>query len=259
MIKKNNKKAMTMKMIVMLIIALLAGLILMITAAQIAFKSREKADTEICRFSVVLNSKIRDGTYSVVENTPIECIATEYEAEDDFNIFQDMNMIAEQLDNCWYKTGAGELEVFGREGGGEQNHCLVCSEFFTKNDIKLDELKVAIETRNSNWYKKKKLNEYLSFREKPFELKLVDENGDIKSETIKGSDHNNYLVMYRRQQLTRFDEWLNIAKNKGKSFFDFETEEGDQRVFIVNEDGLSRLKEKDFKCNQLLWQKEVVS
>lgn len=237
-----------MKFMVMLIIVLLAAIILLVFASDFIFMTREKTDLEVCKFSVIINSKIKGVSLSTMEDTPVQCPATVYEHDEDFTKYNDIYYILEQMDNCWYKAGAGELGVFGHIFTEGESYCIVCSEFTTNNDIVRSELQTNLNIRKSRWAKGKKVGEYLSFREKNYGLNIFDKSGEVDGNIYKSTEKekNNYLAVYRRETNSGFADLVR------KVFPVFGTES--QTVFISHEEGLSRIN-KALDCDQVLWQK----
>lgn len=242
-IMKLNKKSMAFSVIIMLIIAIVVGGILFAVGLRFNKLTREKADVNVCRFSIMMNSKTKEAAYSLIKNTQIQCISQEYESEEGATAEDDLNMVAEQLDDCWYQMGAGGLAVFGDYILDGQNHCIVCSEFSVNNEIytrslavqKVLDLKTVMKTRKSKWSSQKSVYEYITFKdESAFDMNIANENSILTiiypTNDVK---ENKYLVIYMRHAPSVISDEA-------------------QKIFITNERSLA----KSGQCDQLFWEKK---
>tara|TARA_Y100000034_G_scaffold14075_1_gene14692 strand:- start:1357 stop:2091 length:735 start_codon:yes stop_codon:yes gene_type:complete len=241
-----HKKSMTVNALIIIIIALAAAIVLIIAASRFALLTKESADVNTCRFSVMLNSEVKEKTFNILEDTSIQCDAIEYNVEPKHTEQDNVISIAQQLDDCWYKMGAGEFNVFGKDFILSQGHCIVCSEFTVNNDIKVSDLENTLKTRKSKWEKKLMLDKYFLFK-KNFKFTDFGENGEQETSLIK--KNNPYLVVFRRYGESQ-------TKTGAKKLL-LAPETEDQRMFITHENGLSKISHSSYKCDQLLWEKKI--
>jgi len=243
---RKNKKAIAMYVVVILIIAAVVAVVLFNAAGRLRDLIEKKADEDTCRFSVMVNSEVKDATKSMLENTPLQCIANLYKAKPSNLKIDDTDSIVTQLDDCWYKMGAGDFKVYGNEIL-DQAFCIVCSEFTVNNKITEEELIKRLKERNSKYDEDETIHKFLHYEGKlTWNHNIFDESG-IRTDAIQKPEDNDdnknvYLVVYRR-----------FAKGKIKVF------EGDsQKLFIVHEGGIGDVTSEGlegFKCDQLLWEK----
>lgn len=270
-----HKKSMAVNALIVIIIALAAAIILIIAASRFALLSKDKADIETCRFSVMINSKVKEETFSILEDTTIQCDAIEYTAEPDHTEQDNLYSVAQHLDDCWYKMGAGEFEVFGQELT-HQTHCLVCSEFTVNNDIITKKLDNTLEETKSQHSPNQKLNDFIKYEEYSAFSGVFNENGkEVTEGIIKKSNENNknkYLIVYRRKalaQATKGSQKLLLEYILPEEIGDIYSEvirKEFQDIFIVHEQGLANIennqgnrnrREVGNKCDQLLWEKKI--
>ena len=272
MIKKTfNKKTMAMSVLIILIIALIAGGILIYAGVRFANLTRKRADIDTCRFSVMINSEVENIGKSIIDETTIQCPAIAYKAEAKDTTGNNIDSILKQLDDCWYKMGAGDFKVHGSEAA-HQTYCIVCSEFTLNNNIELTELNSRLEFRDSKHNPKKKLNEYLKYETYSSFSGVFGKDGKTIQKIEKSSENNenNYIVVFRRKALSWIVEGAQgigdifLPKDAEKTKDKYEKQEF-QDVFIVHESGLQKMDDnykKDTRdrretgnyCDQLLWE-----
>lgn len=242
---KLNKKSMAFSVIIMLIVAIVAGIVLFAAGMRFNKLAVKKTDVEVCRLSMMINSKIDKTKLSLIDNTPIQCISQEYTPKDGSTAEDDINMVAEQLDNCRYKMGGGEFPAPSKYFTEDQRNCIVCSEFTVNNDLAKDVIFSTVMARKSKWDSKKQVSEYLGYLDSAY-LNIMNENGQhgAVKKSSKNSE-NRYLVIFWRYEPNKMKVAAGI------------NDQGYQKVYIVHEKGLVNLPDgSGVKCDQLLWEKK---
>lgn len=172
------KKAIAVTELVIILLAVGAGVGLLFFGKQTAERVGCKADVEICRSGFLFYKKIREDVYVLGKFAPpprLDCVAVstpncEERELKTKNKKQTMHVIAENLRWCWYKT-LGEKNTIGKDFGTitkilylipqtstataiatvtgarpNMDFCLVCSEFTPNVDISKEEWNEYLDT-----------------------------------------------------------------------------------------------------------------
>jgi len=160
-LKRLGKRGISEQALVSLILAIVVLIIIVLTYKGIAGLLSAKSDLEICRLGVIAQSETK---FMGAMNSPLEldCPRTSLTITDeevmidgssrlpvylqDEDISEDFDLVreysdltegqeeqlinyvfAEQMQECWYKMGEGELNVFNQDNFKDKQVCMVCS------------------------------------------------------------------------------------------------------------------------------------
>lgn len=132
-ILKMKRAEITTTQIVLLIILIVSFAVLIFFMARFGFG--EESDKEICHNSVVLKSK---STLSGELNckTSYVCISSggkceNFNADETIKVKENkdevFNAIRDEMVNCWWMFGNGDVDYSSTEWGFDENHCAICS------------------------------------------------------------------------------------------------------------------------------------
>ncbi len=155
------KKAMAVTAIVILILAVIAGIALLMYGKKGAEQTTCLAEVNMCKQSFVFYKTLKESVGSITPKvdciavSPPNCEQRELKTEDKQ---QTMYIIAENLRHCWEKT-LGSQNTMGEDfasvwfapkvkGVKDVDFCLVCSEFVPNVDITSAEWDHFLDTRN---------------------------------------------------------------------------------------------------------------
>ncbi len=142
-----KKRGIAVETLVQGIIVVVVFFALLSLASLFLNSSSEKAVIEKCRISTLANSKTHEyegdagAQLAVSTDIPISCPAPNKQVSGKY-LTEQFYAISEELRNCWYKMGEGQLKIFGKDYIGDQSllentntaYCLVCSQFTTSVD-----------------------------------------------------------------------------------------------------------------------------
>lgn len=124
-----NKHAIEMEFLVSILVLLVVGIILLMTFGRLGKISAEHKTADMCKQTIETNAIGRIAGIPLYDE--IKC-ATEYRTLDTTDEKEIKKEVADSLASCWYKTGAGQYELFDAallSASGERTiqYCIICS------------------------------------------------------------------------------------------------------------------------------------
>lgn len=262
-----NKKGITNTELAVIIIACVVLILFIILTVGMSKSLKGQTTEELCRNSMILNSKLKDKTAAVLE-TGIECPAPHYDIK--VNTEEEASRdIIEQLRSCWYKT-------LGRESGmsdafaiwNVKNYCMVCSSFDLEKtrgmDKALETSKIVKELNEIDPKTKRTYLDYLdtdwhSNDNSHFFVKASKDGSDVKLEKLEelklsDKERENYLVVFLSYSDMGFFNSLDLESTEwdldyvesGVAIHDVTS-----HTFVIPEDNIYNL-----QCEYLFWEPE---
>ncbi len=133
-----GKKGITYTVIAVMIIALVVFILMLSVIVPITTDISSKANDEICRESVIINSKVASVTGGF-KDIALECPATHTEIKERRQ--EKVNYrIVNELKSCWYKMyGKGNKVGEAVWDAKDDNYCVVCSEFSIQDNGEIED------------------------------------------------------------------------------------------------------------------------
>jgi hypothetical protein len=150
-----SKKAIGKGEILVILILSMAIFIVLGASTYNWLQAAEKGtDIEICRDSVLINSKVGEKTLGQFQ-TALQCPASFVEmksSERNKEIAKKdvISKIVKGMNDCWHKMGEGEAALFYNVAFlDRQLYCLVCSEFTIDRNIPIKDIEEYIKTQKT--------------------------------------------------------------------------------------------------------------
>ena len=161
---KNKRGELTTQQIVLLIILIASFIIILFFLFRLNLNSESEA--EICHNSVV----VRGSTVIPADATPLKCsrqyvCLTEDGSCEGFNnpVVEKVKtknevygVLANEMANCWWMFGAGQVDYVGKDFFKKDNYCSICSQLLFDDSLK------NIEGFENNEIDKDEFYDYLS-------------------------------------------------------------------------------------------------
>lgn len=124
-----NKRAMEMEFLMGLLVLLVVGIILLLIFGRLGELSTEHKTLDICKQTIEINAIGHIAGIPLYDE--LKC-PTEYETLETTDEKEIKKELANSMASCWYKTGAGQYELFETSllsVSGERTiqYCIICS------------------------------------------------------------------------------------------------------------------------------------
>ncbi len=201
----NNKKAISMQFIILIILGLSVTAILSAFYGNVFEEMHTSTDKQTCKTSVYshFGTKMKNKLAGMdVFSAPIKCPTNLINIEKDVKEEETKDIIAEEIYDCWDKFGEGKLELFE----GNNVYCSICSHIdFENKELVINNfgeylatrLIPRIDTTQDVTLERPTYIEYLTaYKTKGYNFIKQREYGTIDDDSIDTSNNNEYSVLF---------------------------------------------------------------